>query len=162
MLKKHIEKIEIPKSILSKARIAIIRAEFNTSLCESLERHCIKVLLGHGVRKSQILQFQVPGSLEIPLTCQNIASKKMADIIIALGVVIKGDTYHFEIVANECVRGCMDVSLKYNIPIIFEVLPVYTLAQAKKRASDNINNKGREAALAALKMLKVLSKFKSK
>ena len=162
MLKKHTEKIEIAKVIISKAKIAIIRAQFNAPLTESLEKHCLGVLLEHGLKKDQILQFQVPGSLEIPIVAQNIAKQKTADIIIALGVVIKGDTYHFQIVANECARGCMDVALKYNVPIIFEVIPVYNLAQAKKRAGNNNQNKGKEAALAALKMMKVISQLKSK
>ena len=160
MLKKHTEKIEIAKAIISKAKIAIIRAQFNAPLTECLEKHCLSVLSGYGFKRDQILQFQVPGSLEIPIVAQNIAKHKKADIIIALGVVIKGDTYHFEIVANECARGCMDVALKYNIPIIFEVIPVYNLAQATKRAGNNNQNKGKEAALAALKMLQVISQFK--
>lgn len=160
MLKKHTEKIEIPKRILLKARIAVVRAQFNASLTESLEKHCLATLFNYGLKKDQILQFQVPGSLEIPIVAQNIAKNKKADIIIALGVVIKGDTYHFEIVANECARGCMDVALKFNIPIIFEVIPAYNLAQAKKRTGNNSQNKGREAALAALKMLNVMSQLK--
>ena len=162
MLKKHTEKIELSRKVLSKAKIAIVRAQFNALLTESLEKHCLATLLEHGVKKDQILQFQVPGSLEIPIVAQNIARQKKADIIIALGVVVKGDTYHFEIVANECARGCMDVALKFNIPIIFEVIPVYNLAQAKKRAGANNQNKGREAALAALKMLNVMSNFARK
>ena len=156
MLKKHTEKIELPKASLSKVKIAIVRAQFNASLTESLEKHCVATLFNYGLKKNQILQFQVPGSLEIPITAQNIAQKKKADIIIALGVVIRGDTYHFEVVANESARGCMEVALKYNIPVIFEVIPAYNLAQAKKRAGNNNQNKGREAALAALKMLHVM------
>ena len=100
--------------------------------------------------------------MEIPIVAQNIAKAKKADIIIALGVVVKGDTYHFEIVANECARGCMDVALKYNVPVIFEVIPVYNLAQARKRAGANNQNKGREAGLAALKMLAVMAQIKKK
>jgi len=162
MLKKHTEKIELPKAVLKKAKIAIVRAQFNADFTQSLEKHCLATLLENGVKKDQILQFQVPGSLEIPIVAQNIAKAKKADIIIALGLVIKGDTYHFEIVANECARGCMDVALKYNVPIIFEVIPVYNLAQAKKRTGANNQNKGREAALAALKMLNVMSNFARK
>ena len=161
MLKKHTEKIILQRTVLAKAKIAIVRAQFNGQLTESLEKHCLATLLDHGLKKDQILQFQVPGSLEIPIVAQNIAKAKKADIIIALGVVIKGDTYHFEIVINECARGCMDVALKYNVPIIFEVIPAYNLAQAKKRAGNNNQNKGREAALAALKMLKVMSQLAS-
>src|SRR3990170_7142595 len=159
MLKKHTEKIELPRTVLDKAKIAIVRAEFNEKLTKSLEVHCVDTLISNGIKKSQITAYSVPGSLEIPIVAQNIASAKKADIIIALGVVIKGDTYHFEIVANECARGCMDVALKYNVPIIFEVIPVYNLAQAKKRAGNNNQNKGKEAALAALKMMKVISQL---
>ena len=161
MLIKHTEKIVLPRTVLAKAKIAIVGAQFNGQLTESLEKHCLATLLDHGLKKDQILQFQVPGSLEIPIVAQNIASAKKSDIIIALGVVIKGDTYHFEIVINECARGCMDVALKYNVPIIFEVIPAYNLAQAKKRAGNNNQNKGKEAALAALKMLKVMSQLAS-
>ena len=159
MLKKQTEKIEIPPKIVRESRIAIIRSEFNSQITESLERHCLKILASAGIKDSQIKLYQVPGSLEIPLTAQMIAQKKGANIIIALGAVIHGDTYHFELVANECAQGCMDVSLKYGVPIIFEVLATYNLAQAKKRAASDSNNKGREAAIAALKMLKLLSRF---
>lgn len=160
MLRKQKEKVEIDKKLIKRARIATVRAEFNASLTESLEKHCLATLFKNGIKANQVLKFQVPGSLEIPIVAQNIAQKKKADIIIALGVVIKGDTYHFEIVANECARGCMDVALKYNIPIIFEVIPAYNLVQAKKRAGDNNQNKGIEAALAALKMLNVMPKVR--
>jgi len=156
MLKKHTETVEIPKTILKKTRVAIIRSEFNSSITENLEKYCLKTLLEHGIAKNKIALYKVPGSLEIPIIAQMIAQKKKADVIIALGAVIKGDTYHFEIVANECARGCMDVVLKYNMPIIFEVIPAYSLAQARKRAGNNNQNKGREAALAALKILKTL------
>ena len=94
MLKKHTEKIELPKTVLAKAKIAIVRALFNADFTESLEKHCLATLLDHGLKKDQILMFQVPGSLEIPIVAQNIAKAKKADIIIALGVVIKSDTYH--------------------------------------------------------------------
>jgi|SRR3989344_3682774 len=160
MLKKYTSKIEIPKKVIQKAKIVIIRSEFNGEITESLERHCLKTLLDTGIKRSQIKLYQVPGSLEIPFTAQMIAQKKQADIIIALGAVIRGDTYHFELVANECARGCMDVSLKYSIPVIFEVIPAYNLAQAKKRAANDNSNKGREAAFAALKMLKLPAQFK--
>src|SRR3989344_3271366 len=160
MLKKQTEKIEIPPKIARESRIAIIRSEFNSQITESLERHCLKILLSAGIKRSQIKLYQVPGSLEIPVTAQRIAQKRRTDLIIALGAVIRGDTYHFELVANECARGCMNVALEFNIPVIFEVLAAYNLTQAAKRAGNNKMNKGREAALVALKMLKLLSNFK--
>jgi len=160
MLKKHAEKIDISKKTLVSAKIAIIRSEFNAAITQSLEKHCLKTLLISGIKKNQIKLYRVPGSLEIPITARIIAQKKSADVIIALGAAIKGDTYHFELVANECARGCMNVALEFNIPVIFEVIPAYTLAQAKERAGNNNQNKGREAALTALKMLKLLSDLK--
>ena len=162
MLKSHKEKVEIDKKLIKKARIAIIRSEFNGEITLSLENHCLKTLLDAGLKRSQIGLYQVPGSLEIPIIAQTIAQKKKANVIIALGAVIKRDTYHFEIVANECARGCMDVALKYNVPVIFEVIPAYNLKQAKERAGNDDNNKGREAALAALKILKTLDVLSSR
>lgn len=160
MLKKQTKEVILPKAIVSKSRITIIRSEFNSEITESLEEHCLAVLLAAGIRRDQIKQYLVPGSLEIPVVVRIIASKKAADVIIALGAIIRGDTYHFELVANECARGCMNVALEFNIPVIFEVLAVYNLSQAAKRAGSDKTNKGREAALAALKMLKLLSSFK--
>lgn len=162
MLKKQTEKIEILPKIAREARIAIIRSEFNPQITGSLERHCLKILASAGIKDSQIKLYQVPGSLEIPLTAQMIAQKKGANIIIALGAVIRGDTYHFELVASQCARGCMDVSLKYNVPIIYEVLATYNMAQAKKRAGNDRNNKGREAAITALRMLSTISQIGGK
>ena len=161
MLKSHKEKVKVDKSLIKKARIAIIRSEFNGEITLSLESHCLKTLLDAGLKRSQIASYKVPGSLEIPVVAQTIAQKKKANVIVALGAVIKGDTYHFEIVANECARGCMDVALKYNVPVIFEVIPAYNISQARKRAGKDDNNKGREAALAALKMLKSLDQLQS-
>ena len=160
MLKKQTEKVILPKVVAKKSRIVIIRSEFNDEITKSLEKHCLAVLLDSGIKRSQIKQYQVPGSLEIPIVARVIAQKKAADVIIALGAIIRGDTYHFELVANECARGCMIVALEFNIPVIFEVLATYNLAQAKKRAGNNKANKGREAAIAALKMLKLLSDLK--
>ncbi|OGD93631.1 6,7-dimethyl-8-ribityllumazine synthase [Candidatus Curtissbacteria bacterium RIFCSPHIGHO2_01_FULL_41_44] len=160
MLKKKTEEAILPKAVAQKSQIAIIRSEFNGEITESLEKHCLAVLLDAGVRRAHVKQYQVPGSLEIPVVARIIAQKKAADVIIALGAVIRGDTYHFELVANECARGCMNVALEFNIPVIFEVLAAYNLTQAAKRAGNNKMNKGREAALVALKMLKLLSNFK--
>lgn len=160
MLKKQTEEVILSKAVASKSQIAIIRSEFNGEITESLEKHCLAVLLDAGIRRAQIKQYLVPGSLEIPVVARIIASKKTADVIIVLGAIIRGDTYHFELVANECARGCMNVALEFNTPVIFEVLAAYNLSQAAKRAGNNQMNKGREAALAALKMLKLLSNFK--
>lgn len=92
MLKTNILKKDIPKEILSGVKIAIVRSEFNGEITEKLEKACFGALVGMGVTQRQIKTWLVPGALEIP--------------IIALGAVIRGETHHFDIVANESARGC--------------------------------------------------------
>ena len=102
---------------------------------------------------------RVPGALEVPLTAMKMAKQKKYDVLITFGAIVKGKTYHFEQIANECSRGCMDVSLRYEIPVIFEVLAVYDIKDAIERATRKKENKGVEAALTALAMIKILAKL---
>lgn len=146
--------IKIDKKVIAGAKIAIIRSEFNGGITKSLEDACLSTLFAYGVAKKQVLLYTVPGSLEIPIMALNVVKKKPS-VIIALGVIIKGDTYHFELISNECARGCMEVSLRYNVPIIYEVISAYNLLQARKRAGRE-GNRGEEAALSALKILESL------
>src|SRR3989344_7765189 len=105
MLKVH-KGDSLPSGSWQKTKIAIVRSEFNGFLTRQLEDECIKTLLAAGLKKTQIVSYAVPGSLEIPFLAAEIAKRKSPDIIIALGVIIKGDTYHFELVSNQCARGC--------------------------------------------------------
>ena len=88
-----------------------------------------------------------------------MAAQGRYDALIVLGAILKGKTYHFEQIANECVRGCAEVSRAYGIPIIFEVLAVYRLTDALERATRTKENKGVEAAESALSMIEVLSRL---
>lgn len=141
-------------------KVGLIRSEFNSKITKNLEKYCFKTLKQHGVRERNITNFLVPGALEIPLTAKLLAKSKNYDVIIALGAIIKGETHHFELVASECARGCMKVALKYEVPVIFEVLVTYTLEQAQKRSGNNQNNKGIEAAMAALRVHAAVLKIK--
>jgi 6,7-dimethyl-8-ribityllumazine synthase len=134
-------------------RIAVITAEFNPEITGNLEKACIGALTQAGVPVARVERFSVPGCFEIPIMCQRLARKGRYDAIIALGAVIKGDTFHFELVASECARGVMAVSLKHDVPIIFEVLAVYNRRDALQRAGNNRMNKGIEAAGTALSVL---------
>jgi len=138
-------------------RIAIISSSFRMEVARALERNCIARLKRSGVTRSQIDIFRVPGSLEIPLVAKKLAAKRTYSALIAFGAIVKGKTYHFEQIANECARGCMDVSLAYEIPLIFEVLAVYDIKDALERAVGTRENKGVEAAESALAMIQVLS-----
>ena len=143
------------------ARIAVIRAEYNANITTSLEEKCVETLRAAGVPDSGLDRFAVPGCFEIPIFAQRLAEQKRYDIMIALGAVIRGQTHHFDLVANECARGVMEVSLKYDVPIIFEVLAVYRRRDALARAGNNVRNKGIEAAQAALEMLSKLNALKN-
>jgi 6,7-dimethyl-8-ribityllumazine synthase len=141
-------------------KIAIISSDFWKEIVTNLENDCIFVLEKNNIPKNQIDVIRVPGSFEIPLTAKKLAKTNNYDAIIAFGAIHKGDTYHFELIANECARGCMNVMLEHQIPVIFEVLAVYDIQDAIKRSQPNSDlNKGTEAALAAIKMIALLEKI---
>lgn len=143
---------------MKKINIAIIASEYHKNITDELLEHCLMTLKKKGVLESQITVVHIPGSLEIPLVAKKLAKKSIFDAIIALGVIHKGDTYHFELVANECARGCMNVSLEFQVPIIFEVLAVYKLEDARVRARRKRENRGVEAALTALRMIELMQR----
>ncbi len=147
-------------AFLRRLRIALIRGDYNPEITRSLEEKCIESLQEAGLRRDQITCYSVPGCFEIPILAQRLAAQKLYDIVIALGAVIRGETFHFELVAQECARGIMEVSLKYDIPIIFEVLATYNRRDALRRAGNNRLNKGFEAARAALATLTALNRVK--
>ncbi|MGH9377822.1 MAG: 6,7-dimethyl-8-ribityllumazine synthase [Terriglobia bacterium] len=144
---------------LRRARIAIIRAEYNDEITRSLEAKCLEGLKEAGLRADQVERHNVPGCFEIPLAAQRLAARKRFDVLIALGAVIRGETLHFELVANECARGVMEVSLKFNLPVIFEVLATKNRRDALARAANNRLNKGFEAAQSALAALASLGRI---
>lgn len=143
-------------------RIAIVGSDFQKFVTDNLERNCIETLVQGGVKRSHITLMRVPGSLEIPLTALLLAEKKKFDAIIAFGAIHKGKTYHFQQVADECIRGCVNVSLTYRIPIIYEVLAVYDIRDAEERATRKKENRGVEAALSALAMVGVVWTLRTK
>lgn len=140
-------------------KIAIVSGSFRKEVADNLEKNCLKTLKNKGIKTNQVDIFRVPGSLEIPLVVKKLAKNGSYDAIIAFGAILKGKTYHFEQIADECIRGCMNASWQYEVPVIFEVLAVYDIKDAIERATRNEENKGVEAALTALEMIKILSKI---
>ena len=140
-------------------KIAIVSSSFRKEVADNLEKNCLKTFKNKGLTEGQIDIFRIPGSLEIPLIVKRLAKKGTYDAIITFGAIVKGKTYHFEQIANECIRGCMNISWQYEIPVIFEVLAVYDLKDALIRAKRVKENKGVEAALTALEMIRILSKI---
>ncbi len=139
-------------------KIAIVRSNYHLDLTKSLEHSCKEYLIAAGVKEKNIKVFKVPGSWEIPLITKKIASTKKFNAIATFGIIIRGETYHFEILANECARALMDISLEFNIPITYEILATYNLKQAEKRSKGKYN-KGRETAISLLETIESHSKL---
>jgi 6,7-dimethyl-8-ribityllumazine synthase len=133
-------------------RVAIVVARFNGQITERLLEGALAGLAKHGVRDDDISVAWVPGAFEIPLVAARFARSGEIDAVIALGAVIRGETYHFDLVANEAARGISEVVLETGVPVVFEVLATNDMAQAEARAGGVHGNKGWEAAEAALEM----------
>jgi len=133
-------------------RFAIILARYNDHIGKELLKNTLETLSVLGVKERRIHLYRVPGALEIPITASLLAQKQKYDAIIALGVVIKGETPHFEVVARESYRGLMDVGLCNDTPIVFGVLTATNVKQAKDRATKGKLNKGKEFAETAVEM----------
>ncbi len=155
MLKASQSHLVVEPQFAEVLRIAIVKTDYYPELVNNLEKHCVATLMTNGVPKEQIKTFTVPGSWEIPLMVQKLAKSKQFDAIVTFGVLVKGETHHFDMIASEVGRALMQLSLDYwnSIPIALEVLAVYEKKQAEVRAGDNEHNKGIEAATAVLKML---------
>ncbi len=134
------------------ASVAILCSKWYPEIVGSLHAKCVAVLRARGV--DRIATHTLPGSLEFPYAANEVVEHEPGiDAIICLGVVLKGDTYHFEMIVDECVRGLGEVSRASRVPILNEVLPVTELADAQARAADDEFNKGIEAAAAAVEMI---------
>ncbi|MEN9356455.1 MAG: hypothetical protein RL695_626 [Pseudomonadota bacterium] len=133
-------------------RIGIVESRFNPDIGDGLISACITELQRLGVGTEAITRTSVPGALEIPLVLQVMAQSGRFDALIAIGCVIRGETYHFEIVSNESARGVLDVQLKTGIPIANAVLTTEDDDQALAR----MHIKGAEAAQAAIEMINLL------
>ncbi|MBI5753590.1 6,7-dimethyl-8-ribityllumazine synthase [Candidatus Peregrinibacteria bacterium] len=131
-------------------KIAIILPYFNENIGLELAKNAADELQQNKVQKKNIQLFRVAGALEIPFACQKIIKKNKFDAIIALAIVIRGETSHYELVTETTYHGLMQVQLNSNIPIIFGILACENLAQVKERISKNGQNKGQEFARAAL------------
>ena len=135
-------------------RIAILKSKWYPEYVESMAAMCEQVLRGHGY--SQIEQHTLPGSLELPLAARDLLSEDVdgtLDAIVCFGVIVKGDTLHFEMISNECMRGLSDVMHEFRRPVVVEVLPVFDIEHAAARSADDEFNKGIEAAVAAVEMV---------
>ena len=133
-------------------RIGIVRARFNDAITSKLAQACLAELERLDVDESDIRHVSVPGALEIPVALKAMADSGEFDALVALGCVIRGETYHFELVCNESAAGVTRVALDHQIPVANAILTVENEAQAWARAED----KGRDAARVAVEMANLL------
>jgi 6,7-dimethyl-8-ribityllumazine synthase len=136
-------------------RIAIVRARFNDAITRRIEAACVAELAALGVAAKHVRQLSVPGALEIPLALKVLADSEDFDALIALGCVIRGETYHFELVANESGAGVTRIALDHQLPVANAILTVDNEAQALARAED----KGRDAARVAVEMANLMEEL---
>ncbi|MEZ5647355.1 MAG: 6,7-dimethyl-8-ribityllumazine synthase [Burkholderiaceae bacterium] len=132
--------------------IGIVQARFNEGVTNALYKACRAELLAQGVQEKHITHITVPGALEVPIALQAMAERDDFDALIALGCIIRGETYHFELVANESGAGVTRVSLDTHTPIANAILTTENLEQAVARQEE----KGRDAARVAIEMAHVL------
>ena len=131
-----------------KLRIGIVQARFNADITDALAEACLSELMQLGVKAKNVTLVQVPGALEIPLALQALADRLHYDALIALGCIIRGETYHFELVANESGAGVTRIALDHALPIANAILIVDNIKQAKERQTE----KGVDAARVAVEM----------
>ena len=140
--------------VANKGRIAILKSKWYPELVECMASACASVLEDAGF--NQVEQHVLPGSLEIPLAARDLLAHDVdntLDAIVCFGIIVKGDTLHFDMISNECMRGLGEGMHEFRRPIIVEVIPVFEMKHAVERASDDENNKGYEAAAAAIEMI---------
>ena len=137
-------------------RFALVRAVFYEELAARLTEGAMRALEESGVEAEQVDLYDVPGAFELPLAAKACAESGRYAGVVCLGVVIRGETDHYEYVCSETVRGCGEVALATGVPVAFGVLTCETLAQARDRSGAGPKNKGREAARAAVETASLL------
>ncbi len=136
-------------------KIGIVQARFNESITNTLFASCRDELLALGVKSENIDHVTVPGALEVPVELQTLADTDQYDALVALGCIIRGETYHFELVANESGAGVTRLSLDYRLPIANAIITTENMEQASARQVE----KGRDAARVAVEMANLLNSY---
>ncbi|WP_226469135.1 6,7-dimethyl-8-ribityllumazine synthase [Luteimonas panaciterrae] len=142
------------------ARFAIIASRWNPRITDALVAGARKTFADHGVPDESIDVVRVPGAWEIPLAASRLAAAGAHRAIVALGCVVRGDTRHYEHVADRCADGLMRISLDYGVPVANGVLAVDDLVDAENRAGGSHGNKGEECALVAIEMASLTEKLR--
>ena len=140
-------------------RFAIVASRFNHMLVDRLVEGAIDCIVRHGGSEENIELARVPGSWEIPVAVKKFVEREDIDAIIALGVLIRGSTPHFEYIASEVSKGIANLAIEAGKPVSFGIITADTLEQAVERAGTKMGNKGWEAALSAIEMANLFRKL---
>lgn len=153
MAQHAIDRSKLPR-IEAPGRMALLCSKWYPELVQAMADACSETLAACGYER--IERHVLPGSLELPLAAADLLEldrDRQIDAVICFGIILKGETLHFEMIANECMRGLGEVGLRYRRPVVVEVLPVFDIEHARARAGSDEFNKGYEAAAAALEMV---------
>jgi 6,7-dimethyl-8-ribityllumazine synthase len=140
-------------------KVGIVVSRFNELLSSRLLGGALDALKRHDILEDSIDVAWVPGAFEIPLVAHKMAASKKYDAVVALGVIIRGATPHFEYVASEVSKGVAQASLKTGVPVMFGVVTADSIEQAVERSGTKQGNKGWDVAMAAIEMANLLKKF---
>lgn len=141
-------------------KVGIVVSRYNENITGKLLQAAIETLQNNGITPDNIIVVWAPGAWEIPLLCQDLVEKPDVSAVIGLGCVIRGETTHDQHINTSVSQALMQLSLQHRKPVAFGVLTVLTLEQAIHRSGGRVGNKGEEAALAVIEMLKVRSQFR--
>lgn len=140
-------------------RFALVVSRFNDFIGQKLVDGAVDCILRHGGRQEDITIYRCPGAFELPMVSKKVAISGTADAVIALGVIIRGSTPHFDVIAAEATKGIAQVSLDTMVPVSFGVLTTENLEQAIERAGTKAGNKGFDAAMTAMEMVNLYRQF---
>ena len=141
------------KKYIKSLNVGIVYSRFNEPVVKELLNSCVDQLILEGIDENHILKKEVPGALEIPMIINAYATKKKFDVLIGVGAVIRGETYHFEVVSDQSANGLMQVQLRHNIPVINAIITTNSGEEAFARTKI----KGKEAAVGAIEMALLVS-----
>ncbi len=151
------DKSTIPSG--EEAIVAVVAAEWNAEITDALLEGAVSTLKKNGVAQEDILIHRVPGTFELTYAAKQILEYELVDAVIVIGVVIQGETRHFDFICQSVTHGITELNLSYDEPVIFGVLTTNNMEQARDRAGGKLGNKGAEAAIAALKMIDFNNSF---
>lgn len=143
----------LSKKDIKSLNVGIVYSRFNEPVVKELLNSCVDQLILEGIDENHILKKEVPGALEIPIIINAYATKKKFDVLIGVGAVIRGETYHFEVVSDQSANGLMQVQLRHNIPVINAIITTNSGEEAFARTKI----KGKEAAAGAIEMALLVS-----